>query len=62
MCISVGALVVMGHICFDSRFVNLNTFVYKDELLTVVDILFFDFSWRVRKAVKKSTVGLEQVR
>lgn len=40
VCISVGALVVMGHICFDSRFVNLNTFVYKDELLTVVDILF----------------------
>lgn len=59
VCILVGVLVVMGYICFDFRFVNLNIFVYKDELLIVVDIFFFDFSWCVRKVVKKSMVGLE---
>lgn len=36
---------MMGRICFDSGFVILNTFepytfIYRDELLTIVDIIF----------------------
>lgn len=58
MCISAGALVVMGHICFDSRFVNLNTFVYIKMNYWQLLIFCFWFQLARKKSGEKEHGGI----